>query len=126
MVTETQQQFDFIKAVANQLAEKFIESLFELSNEKNYPTRIGGLAEILDWAKEFYDEYYDKITDREALLQGNHKLYKAETLNDLIIAFGTEKLTIFRSQNANHSTYFLEKYSDVIKENINEEFYYSQ
>ena len=124
-MTQTQQQFDFVKMVANLLAENFVQPLFELTEKKDYPTRIGGLAEIIDWAKEFHDQYYDKIIDWNAFQQSKDNIYNAKTFMDLIIVFGQEKLKIFYNKNANHSTYFLEKYSTVTKNDYQEEFYYS-
>ena len=118
-------QFDFVKMVANRLAEKFIQPLFASIKEKNYSTQVGGLAEILAWAEEFYDQYHNKIMDWETFRNGKDNIYKAETLHDLIVAFGQEKLKTFHAQNANHATYFNEKYSAVLNEAVDEEFYYS-
>lgn len=126
MATQTQQHVDFIKMVANRLAEKFIRPLFEFTQEKNYSAHIGGLAEILDWANEFSEQYYNNFIEGETFRGSTDNIYKAETLNDLIIAFGQERLQTFYAKNANHSTYFLEKYSAVTKRNYHEEFYYSQ
>ena len=111
MDTLSQQRYDFIKMVANRLAEKFIRPLFEFTQEKNYPAHIGGLAEILDWASEFSEQHYNKIIDWEAFRRSSDNTYKAETLNDLIISFGKERLKTFYAQNTNHSTYFSEKVS---------------
>jgi hypothetical protein len=118
-------QFDFVKIVANRLAEKFIQPLFASIKEKNYSTQVGGLAEILAWAEEFYDQYHNKIIDWEAFRNGKDNIYKAATLQDLIGAFGQEKLKAFHAQNANHSTYFNEKYAAVLNAAVDEEFYYS-
>ena len=125
MTPQNLQQFDFVKMVANRLAEKFIQSLFASIKEKKYSTQVGGLAEILAWAEEFYDQYYNKIIDWETFRKGKDNIYNVETLHDLIFAFGHEKLKTFYAQNANHATYFIEKYSDVLNEAIDEEFYYS-
>src|SRR6188474_3513892 len=103
-MTQTQQQFDFVKMVANLLAENFVQPLFGLTEKKDYPTHIGGLAEIIDWAKEFHDRYYYKIIDWKAFQQSKDNIYNAETFKDLVIVFGQEKLRIFYNKNANHST----------------------
>jgi len=124
VTTQALQQFDFVKMVANLLAEKFIQPLFVSVKEKHYLSQIGGLAEILAWAEEFYDRYYLKIIDWETFRNGKDNIYNAETLRDLIIAYGREKLKMFYAQNANHATYFIEKYSAIIRETLDEEFYY--
>jgi hypothetical protein len=115
MYTQTYQQLDFIKMVANRLAKKFIQPLIELTQEKSYQANIGRLAEILNWAEEFYEQYYDKIGDWDNFRTSNDNIYKTETLNDLITVFGQEKLKIFFAQNAHRTNYFLEKYSAVTK-----------
>ena len=125
MTPQSLQQFDFVKMVANRLAEKFIQPLFASIKEKNYSTQVGGLAEILAWAEEFYDQYYNKIIDWETFRNGKDNNYNVETLYDLIVAFGREKLKTFHSQNENHAAYFIEKYSAVLNETVDEEFYYS-
>ena len=113
MITETKQETGFIKMVAKCLAEKFLEPLFLLSGEKNYFVHIGGLAEILDWAKEFYDQYYDKVINWERFRWSSDNIYDIETLDGLIVAFGRDRMKKFYAQNANHPTYFLEKYSAI-------------
>ena len=124
MNIQTHQQHDFIKMVANRLAEKFIRPLFEFTQEKNYSAHIGGLAEILDWAKEFSEQYYNYVIEWETFRHSSFNIHKAETLHDLIIAFGQERLKIFYAENADRANYFLEKYSAVTKINYHEEFYY--
>jgi hypothetical protein len=121
MYTQSYQQLDFIKMVANRLAKKCIQPLFELTREKSYQANIGRLAELLDWAEEFYELYYDKIVDWENFQRSNDNIYKAETLNDLITVFGQERLKTFFAQNAHRTNYFIEKYSAV-----NKRYYYEQ
>ncbi len=69
MILKTQEQLDFIKMVANCLAEKLIWFLFPSNKEKSYSESIGGLAEILEWAEEFHSQYYEKILNWEAFKQ---------------------------------------------------------
>ena len=121
MYTQTDQQLEFIKMVANRLAKEFIQQLFELTREKSYQANIGRLAEILDWAEEFYEQYYDKISNWENFQRSNDNIYKAETLNDLITSFGQERLKTFLVQKAHCINYFLEKHSAITKK-----YYYRQ
>ncbi|MEP7232893.1 MAG: hypothetical protein ABI691_21720 [Ginsengibacter sp.] len=120
MILETQDQFDFIKMVANRLAEKLIWFLFPSKKGNNFSEHIGGMAEILEWAEEFYSQYYEKILNWEAFKQDAENLYNAATPDDLIVAFGQEKLKKFYAQNKNHNTYFLEKYQAIMNENHND------
>jgi len=113
VITQTKPQADFIKMVANHLAKNFIASLLELTKEESYSARIGGLAEIIDWSKEFCDRYYDKITNWEMFRWSNDNIYNAFTLDDLIICFGKERLRKFSTQIENHTDYFKEKYSAI-------------
>src|SRR5438045_999886 len=103
MNPQNKQQTDFIKMVANRLAKNFMASLFELTKEKGQSAYIGGLAEILDWSKEFCDQYYDKVTNWEEFMWSRDNIGNA--LNDLIISFGREKLKTFYSQPENHTNY---------------------
>ncbi len=119
MTLKTKEEFDFIKMVANRLVEKLIWFLFPLNSEKNYAAHIGGLAEILEWSEEFYSKYYDKILNWETFKRSSENIYNAVTPDDLIITFGQERLKKFYTQNTNHTTYFLEKYSKIMNENYN-------
>jgi hypothetical protein len=125
MYTQTYQQLHFIKMVANQLAKKFIQPLFESTQEKSYQANIGRLAEILDWAEEFYQQYYEKIVDWENFQRSNDNIYKTETLNDPITVFGKEKLKTFFAQNSHRTNYFFEKHSAVTKRYSYEQVYNS-
>lgn len=101
----------FIETVASRLAEKFIKPLLLFSKEKSYPAHIGGLAEILDWSMEFYEKYYEQIITSERYNEGGGTNYKTAEFDDLIVAFGKDRIKKFYTQNANHATYFIEKYS---------------
>ena len=112
-MTQTTQQNDFIKIVANQLAKNFMNLLFELTKEKSYAAHIGGLAEILDWSGEFYDRYYDKVMNAGMFACSNGNIYNDTALHDLIDAFGNERFKKFCAQNENRTNYFAEKYSAI-------------
>lgn len=120
MILETQNQFDFIKMVANRLADKLIWFLFPSNKGKNFSEHIGGMAEILEWSEEFYIRYYEKILNWEAFKRSTENIYNAAIQDDLIVAFGEEKLKTFYEQNKNHNTYFLEKYHAIMNENHND------
>jgi hypothetical protein len=120
MELKTQEQLDFIKMVANRLAEKLIWFLFPSDERKNYSEHIGRLAEILDWAEEFYEQYYDKILNWQMFKRSTDNIYDANTSDELIIAFGKEKLKKFYSQTENHHTYFLEKYYRIMNKSFDE------
>ena len=119
MELKTQEQLDFIKMVANRLAEKLIWFLFPSNERKNYAEHIGRLAEILDWAEEFYEQYYVKILNWEIFKQSAENIYNAGTPDELIIRFGQERLKKFYKQAENHHVYFLEKYSRIMNEGCN-------
>ena len=116
MKKKTKQQYDFIKMVAGSLARIFVEPLFELCKERNYAAHIGGLAEILDWAQEFHDLYYDKVLNWEIFESSSDNIYHAISLEALIVCFGKDKLKNFYAQNLDHPAYFLEKYSALRSE----------
>jgi hypothetical protein len=122
MTLHTQQQSDFIKMVASRLAEKFIRQLSALSNVKNYPALVGGLAEILEWSEEFYNLFFDKINDWEMFRWSNDNIHNANTLDDLIIAFGENRLKNFHVHNRNNSNYFLDKYAAIVSESSIDDF----
>jgi len=111
MNSQNKQQTDFIKMVAKQLGKNFMAPLFEVTKEKSQVAYIGGLAEILDWSKEFCEQYYDKVTNREEFMWSRDNI--CNTLNDLIISFGREKLKTFYSKPENHTNYFSRRYSSI-------------
>ena len=113
MQAQTKQQTDFIKMVAKHLGKNFMALLFDLTKEKGQSAYIGGLAEILDWSKEFCDQYYDKITTWEKFRWSSDNIYNAFTLDDLIVSFGRERLKKFHSQPENHTNYFIRRYSSI-------------
>jgi len=96
--------------VASCLAKNYLAPLFDFTKEKSYSAHVGGLAEILDWSKEFCDQYYTKITNWEMFRWSSDNIYKACTLDDLIVSFGRERLKKFYDQNENRINYFKEKY----------------
>jgi hypothetical protein len=112
MTIPTKHQCDFIDRVAIQLAKYFIGPLLELNSEKNYSKYIEGLAEILVWSKEFYDLYYYKTMDWEMFKKSNDNIYNAETLEDLIIDFGFERLENYYTKKKTNVIYF-ENYSSI-------------
>ena len=112
-MTPTKQQTDFIRMVANHLAKNFIASLLDLTKEKSYSANIGGLAEIVEWSKEFCEQYYDKVTNWEMFKWSSDNIYHVFTLDDLIVCFGKERLEKFYARIENCTDYFKEKYSAI-------------
>ena len=102
-----------IEMIAGCLAKKFIKPLFLFSTERNYAAYVGGLAEILDWAIAFYNRYYDKLINRENLEHEPGNKYKSVTLENLIVAFGCERMEIFYAEYTKRTSYFTEKYSTI-------------
>jgi hypothetical protein len=89
-----------------------LEPLFAFSKVKNYPARIGGLAEILDWSQEFCEQFYDALVNWDGFKRSSdNNIYTATSLDELIMVFGQDKMKKFDARNLNHDTYFLEKYS---------------
>jgi len=74
---------------------------------KSHFAHIAGLAEIPDWAKEFYNQYYDKIINWERHKQSSDNIYNIVTPYGLIVTFGRAMIKKFYAQNANQATYFL-------------------
>lgn len=101
---------DFVNRIAERLAKDFLTALQNLSLEKNYYSHIGSLAEILDWAKEFYELYHNKCIDEQFFENGFHNNAGLEAL---IMSFGREKLLSFYKQNTSPTNYFIEKYSSL-------------
>ena len=89
---QSKQDAMFIEIVANHLAGKFIMALFLFSPEKNYAAYIDGMDEILDWATEFYDQYYDAVVD-----------WEGGKLDGLITAFGHDRIRKYYAQKSKHA-----------------------
>jgi hypothetical protein len=113
MITHSKPETVFIELVADYLARKFIQPLLLYSNEKNYPAYVGGLAEILDWSIDFYDQYYTKIITCKNKNQVCKNKYNADTLERLIVAFGQERLLTFYAHHKHKPTYFIEKHKSM-------------
>jgi hypothetical protein len=108
---QSPQQADFIEMVTGCLVDNFINQLNELTEEKNYFTHVGSLAEIVDWSMDFYEEYYHSLDDWNHFKVSSANIYKAGTINDFIMAFGREKLKMFCIENGNYTAdYFRDKY----------------
>ena len=110
---QSKQQVDFIDIVIDLLVENFLKPLNQLSREKNYFVHVASLAEIVDWSQDFWNQYFDLPGDWETFRSSKRNIFKAENINDFIIAFGQEKFRKFCSENADYPEYFLEKYSEL-------------
>ena len=107
---ESDDQFGFVKMVAISLMEKSIGLLYKSNKRKAFPEHVGAIAEILDWAEEFYDQYYKKTLDWQTFKLSKENIHSVTILDDLIAAFGEEQLKTFFAKHKNHQTYFLAKY----------------
>jgi hypothetical protein len=110
---QSKQQVDFIDIVIDLLVGNFLTPLNQLSRRKNYFVHVASLAEIVDWSQDFWDQYFDLPDDWETFRSSKRNIFKAETINDFIIAFGREKYKTFCNENADYPEYFLEKYSEL-------------
>lgn len=112
-IIESNSEILFIEMIANCLAKKFIKPLFLLSTQKKYAAYVGGLAEILDWAIEFYERYYDKLVHWGNFEHERDNKFKTVTLENLIVSFGSERMEIFYAEYTRQTSYFIEKYSTI-------------
>ena len=103
MITSSTQQADFIDMVAGCLAKHFIEPLNKLSKERNYHTHVGNLALILDWAHDFYNQYFHQLHNWKTFKATGGKNIKADSFNNFIIAFGQENFKKFCFENGHQS-----------------------
>lgn len=108
---QTKQQVDFIDVVIDLLVENFLKPLNQLCREKNYFVHVASLAELVDWSQEFWNQYFDLPGDWETFKSSDRNIFRAEDINDFIIAFGREKFKNFCNENVHYPEYFLEKYS---------------
>jgi hypothetical protein len=102
----------FIKLVAEQLAEKYLIALGNICGEKNYYSHIGCLSEILEWAEDFCELYYDKYFHTQ--FSGGNDFHDDFFLEALIIFFGRQRLLAFYKQNRSSDTYFIGKHSSLL------------
>jgi hypothetical protein len=108
---QSKKQVDFIDIVIDLLVENFLKPLNQLSREKNYFVHVASLAEIVDWSQDFWNQYFDLPDDWETFRSSDRNIFRAENINDFIVAFGEEKFKTFCIENADYPEYFLEKYS---------------
>lgn len=99
MLLQSKEQIDLINRVTRKLIETYLEPLFELSEEKNYYTHLGSLVEIVNWSKEFYSRYYRKFDEWESFKTTEHNIFKANTIDDFILAFGKSEFERFCAEN---------------------------
>jgi hypothetical protein len=104
---------EFINRVAEQFAKSFLTALQNLCDQKNYYSHIGSLAEILDWANDFCELYYEKIEDGQFYAGGPNELRIDVVPEPLIISFGRERLLRFYKTRHASSQRFIEKYSSL-------------
>ena len=96
---------DQIDKIAVCLADNFVKPLFDFHNEKKYQAYVKSLAEILNWSREFYKQYYQKLNDWESFEKSNDNIYNADNRNDFLIAWGCNRIQLFFAQNANETEY---------------------
>src|SRR5215204_2658918 len=104
-------QVDFIDIVIDLLVEHFVKPLNQLSREKNYFVHVASLAEIVDWSEDFYNQYPDLPDDWETFRSSSRNIFKADNINDFVVAFGQVKFKLFCIENGNYPDYFLRKHS---------------
>ena len=115
---ESADKFGFIKMVATSLMGKLIEPIFKSNKRKAFPEHVGAIAEILEWSEEFYEQYYKKTLDWQTFKLSRENIHSVTILDDLIAAFGEEKVKTFFAKHKNHQTYFLSKYSAIYERKL--------
>jgi hypothetical protein len=107
---------DHIAMIAACLADNFLKPLNNFCTEKKYLGYIGNLAEISDWAHEFYDAYCQKLDNWDAFENSEDNKYASASWDDFLVAWGYGRLQQFFAQHAGLPEYFPGKISsDSIK-----------
>ena len=91
---------DPIESIAACLASKFLKPLYHFCNEKNYFVYVGCLSEILDWSREFYNQYFHNKNDWEAFEETRDNIFNGVHRDDFLIEWGHKRIKKFFSQNA--------------------------
>jgi hypothetical protein len=107
----------FIEMVSQQLLEIFRPNLSKLTPQANYAIHVGHFAEILDWSREFFDKYYPHINDWTVFEKSQENIFKANSLQEFILAYGHVKFVKFCLNHDDSNDYFLNKYEMDYKNN---------
>lgn len=94
-----------VNRIATRLADKFVKPLFDFCNEKNYSVYLKSLDEILNWAYEFYAEYYPKLNDWEAFEGTKDNIFNSINRDDFLMAWGDKRMKQFIAENSNEKEY---------------------
>jgi len=81
--------------IAFYLASNFLKPLFNFFEEKNYFVYVGCLAEIIDWAEEFYTQYHHKLNNWETFEKSKENVYNAVNKDEFLHAWGNERMNEF-------------------------------
>jgi hypothetical protein len=100
---------DLINIVAAALAAKFLPALQTLNSKKNYYSYVGNLAEILGWAKDFCERYYEMVIEADGPARSHIHCHYHDILEPLFLTFGRQRLLSFYKQNAMKANYLVEK-----------------
>jgi hypothetical protein len=99
----------FLNMVAEELARDFLPALQNLGGERYYYSHVGSVAEILDWAADFCQQYLQKHLTEPLYGSAQTGCRNDLVLRSLIRAFGRERLLRFYSQNTSLTKAFDEK-----------------
>jgi hypothetical protein len=111
---------EFIEMVSQKLLEFFSQNLSKLNTQTNYAVHVGNLAEILDWSQEFFDNYYPNINNWTLFAKSEENIFKADTFEEFILAFGHVRFVKFCLNHGDSNAYFLNKYELLYKQNVDQ------
>jgi hypothetical protein len=97
---------DHMAMIAACLADNFLKPLNDFCNEKRYLGYVGTLAEISDWAHEFYDAYCNKLDNWDTFENSEDNKYTPTNWDDFLVAWGHGRLQQFFAQHIGRPEYF--------------------
>ncbi|SRR5258706_15780269 len=105
---------DHIAMIAACLADNYLKPLNDFCNEKKYFGYIGSLAEISNWAHEFYNGYCHKLNEWDAFEGSEDNIYNAVNWDDFLVAWGYSRLQQFFVESTNMPKSFPGKISKTV------------
>jgi hypothetical protein len=100
----------FFNMVAEELARDFMPALQNLGGKRNFYYDVGSVAEILEWAADFREQYLQKHLNGSLYGSTEAGLDIDPVLRSLIRAFGRDRLLRSYTQNNCLANAFNEKY----------------
>lgn len=90
---------DKIIRISACIADTILKPLYDYVNSRNENGYIGSLDIVCQWAKEFYQQYYSKMTDWDSFEESEDNVYNSMCWDDFLMDWTNDRFKRFKADN---------------------------